>query len=439
MSRRFRNLQLRFGDARPGLELAAVERAALPVSVLRVDVLAQEPRPIPLTQAYVLKFLHQGLTSVEEVGAFLGLPSADVVECVADLVSSNMVWRAKGGSLHLTAQGSVAAIAEASIRPTLRQFPVSFDRVTWASADYRERQLITKEDARARDYILLPAAKNARISLEDVRPPDINHNLVRSGVRVLKVRKVVARKYRYLPVELLIYVDPVTLEVQLAVCVDDRLMSDHSVTLDGLGAAQRVGIAYETAPAQIFLGSEIETLRESAPRVIADARGIPKRLLSHAPDGGSIEDVRGFEHADILAEALEFSQRRLIIASPHVSTAVVDSEFLVSVTECLTRGVQVTLVTGAAADASESESAAFAMLSALAKRNRLLSLHQLDECPRPILISDDSTVESRFDWLSYRGASRSVRRIDSGTVIRNAAVAEARSAEVASWLPSESS
>jgi hypothetical protein len=36
------NFQRRFANARPGLQLIAVEDAAIPVTVVRADVLAQE-------------------------------------------------------------------------------------------------------------------------------------------------------------------------------------------------------------------------------------------------------------------------------------------------------------------------------------------------------------------------------------------------------------
>jgi hypothetical protein len=43
-----RNFQRRFANARPGLQLIAVEDAAIPVTVVRADVLAQEKKELPI-------------------------------------------------------------------------------------------------------------------------------------------------------------------------------------------------------------------------------------------------------------------------------------------------------------------------------------------------------------------------------------------------------
>ena len=44
-------IRRRFGDHRPGLQLISVVDAALPVTMLRVDVLAQERKPLPLLES----------------------------------------------------------------------------------------------------------------------------------------------------------------------------------------------------------------------------------------------------------------------------------------------------------------------------------------------------------------------------------------------------
>ena len=63
MSKQYQILHRRFGDSRPGLELVGIEEAAVPVTVLRADVLAQERKDLPVTEAFTLQFVERHVDS----------------------------------------------------------------------------------------------------------------------------------------------------------------------------------------------------------------------------------------------------------------------------------------------------------------------------------------------------------------------------------------
>ena len=97
-------IRRRFGDHRPGLQLISVVDAAVPVTILRVDVLAQERKPLPLLDEFILRFVHAGVRDVDEIAALLGLQREQVVSTVADQISSNNLTRSWDGHLHLTSR-----------------------------------------------------------------------------------------------------------------------------------------------------------------------------------------------------------------------------------------------------------------------------------------------------------------------------------------------
>ena len=101
MTRQFQIFQRRFGNARPGLQLIAVEDAAIPVTVVRADVLAQEKKELPITEEFTLRFVGLGVDSPEEIAAYLGLDQAHVLDAAAAQLSENHLSRRTraGGSL----------------------------------------------------------------------------------------------------------------------------------------------------------------------------------------------------------------------------------------------------------------------------------------------------------------------------------------------------
>jgi hypothetical protein len=267
VSKQFRILQRRFGAARPGLQLIAVEDAAIPVTVVRADTLAEEKKELPITEEFTLRFVESGVDSPADIAAYLGLDAKHIVDAAAEQLSENHLRRVgAGGTLALTPIGAEVATSLAATRPVLRQLPVSFDRLTWALADYPERALISKKEAQEAGMTLLPAARNARIGFNDVTPAEFNRLLKARGqerLRVLRIHKVAVKKHLYLPVQLLVYGDENRRELELAVCIDDDLATEHGLALDRVGAVDRLGLKLEAAEPRPVLDEDLESKRTS--------------------------------------------------------------------------------------------------------------------------------------------------------------------------------
>jgi len=76
---------------------------------------------------------------------------------------------------------------------------------------------------------ILPAARNAQIGPDDVTPSGFNALLDGGKLQVLRVHKVTSRKHRYLPVKLLVYADQSRRELELVVCIEDDLATEHGL------------------------------------------------------------------------------------------------------------------------------------------------------------------------------------------------------------------
>jgi hypothetical protein len=240
-------IRRRFGNYRPGLELLGLVEAALPVTTLRVDVLAQERKPLPLLDEFVLQFVREGVPDPDGLAAILGLEREQILNVAADQISEGNLRRA-GNGLALTPQGLEVARDLAAVTPVIRQLPVPFDRVTWTIENYPQFSLISKKDAEDRGHLLLPAKKKSRIATTDVtverfgqitRASDDRNRLV----EILQIRKIAAQnQHRYLPVQLLIWGNVESSEVELGVCIDGELRPEHGLELAANDAVKKLNI-----------------------------------------------------------------------------------------------------------------------------------------------------------------------------------------------------
>ncbi|MFL6163854.1 MAG: hypothetical protein ACJ74U_16745 [Jatrophihabitantaceae bacterium] len=419
MTRQLEILQRRFGEARPGLQLIAVETGAIPVTTLRADVLAQEKKEIPIAEEFTLRFVSLGIDTPDAIATYLGLDSAHILDAAATQIAENHLER-RGASarLGLTTLGTEVARDLAATRPVLRQLPLVFDRLIWALADYADRALISKKEAQEAGMVILPPLQNSHIGIDDVSPADVNALIKDDRVQVLRVHKVSFSKHRFLPVQLLVYADTNRREIELALCIDDNLAVEHAVALEKVGAVGRLGLSLGEPTPRPILEVELENQRQ-AEVVVApgtDESGeSPPATTSAAP----VRSVGVFEHPDLLAEALDGTKRRLLIISPWVKNAVVTTEFVSKLEQRIRSGVDVTIAHGYGDDDSGSDESAVRRLRNLAARfPQKFSFVRVKNTHAKILIYDDSWVSTSFNWLSFRGDPERTYRMEEGTLVR---------------------
>lgn len=413
MSNQFQALQRRFGNSRPGLQLVAVEDAALPVTVLRAEVLAQERKKLAVTEEYLLRFVGLGVDTPEQIAAYLGLETSHVLDAAAAQLGEQHVRRGPTNQLQLTSLGTEVVRNLVASQPVIQQLPVTFDRLTWTVADYPDRALIEKRHAEELGMVVLPGTKNATIEAADVSPGAMNSLLKDGRVEVLRVHRVSVRKHRYLPVKLLVFGDPARHEIELAVCIDDDLSPEHGMALDRAGAADKLKLSLVDAEPRPLLDEELERIRST------DGDELPFVANQPAAVGTSqVKSVRVHEHADLLSEALESAQSRLLIMSPWVRGSVVNQDFENKLEQRLRSGIPVTIAHGIGDDDKGSDPRAIERLEKLAGRYKNLNLARLKNTHAKILIFDGNWINTSFNWLSFRGDPNRTYRMEEGTLVR---------------------
>jgi DNA-directed RNA polymerase specialized sigma24 family protein len=82
-------LAARFHNAQAGLELIDIVDAALPVTRVTAEVLAQDSKGLPLTEEFVLRLVDHQMASPRSIAGVLGLPKAMVDQTIAQLFGSD--------------------------------------------------------------------------------------------------------------------------------------------------------------------------------------------------------------------------------------------------------------------------------------------------------------------------------------------------------------
>ena len=405
----------RFGGRRPGLDLIAIEDAAIPVSTLGVHVLAHEEKELPLLDEFLLRSIRAGLTLVADIASLLGIdPSILDGSVVSQLAIGNVTYSQSTRSVRLTARGEVAAVEHSSIVPVEQEIPVAFDRTIWRAVDYRSQDLIKKWEAEQAGMVILPAKRSATIRTDDVRAKEVEAFVSaghgESRFQILEITRVRRSKNLYLPAKLLVFSDGQSGNPELMLLVDGDDSVYHENELASMGGALKLGlrVAPSAEPSQYAEISQEVDAAVSHQLTATPASG-------HGP---IVKQVGVYEHAVILSDALSSARQRLLIISPWIRRAVVTTSFLADLERRLRAGVSVAIGHGYGPDDSGSDEDAIRKLRNLANRfPEKFEFVRLPNTHAKILIQDDVYVTTSFNWLSFRGDPERTYRMEEGTMV----------------------
>ncbi len=407
-------LAQRYAHERPGLSLIAIDDAALPVTVVTCDVLAQERKPLPLLDEYLLRLVSAGIEEIDEIANILGLQDSIVELAAAERMSDGSIQYEGAGNrkrLLLTEYGRYLVAELAAVQPVQQQFRITFDRMTWKVADYPRAALMRKRDVQQHGLLILPASNTTRIGEDDIPPRQLNQLLGGDKkVEVLAVRKARPSSYSYFPVKVLIYADPSRAEVELGVIVEDTISREHGMALQRVGGAAHLKIEAKEPLERPLLENKLEDLRVPQEQVDLLRKQMNIDLSESAKWYDVDKDVRdlpvrsvnSFEHPYLLAEALESTARRLLIFSPRLESSVMDSTFFEKVERRLSRGVSVHIGYCDDGDRGLPKILSNSIRELRDRYPNRFNFGTFTQLGSDILIFDDTLLLTNFNLLSYR-------------------------------------
>ncbi|WP_394194127.1 hypothetical protein [Microbacterium foliorum] len=399
-----RDLVLRFQEARPGRTLIAIEDVALPVTVLRVLVAAQEDKDLPLLEEFLLRGINAGLSSVEEVAALLGLAKTQLDSAMVNqLTVGNLGYHSATGKVGLTAQGKQTTLTLRAISPIDLELPASFDRTLWRVTEYRERDLITKSQARERAMHILPASRYEHVETSHLRLQDLEHlvQVEKRGHRHLQLLAILRAsivKHRYLPAKMLLFADDSQSVPEVAWVVDGEESPIHARVFEKLATDRlsRLKVLHNEVPTQ----GEVEA-------------------IVGAPSSSKYEQLEPTDQQALVRASLTGTDRRVSILTGRISAAVVDQAAVALLEANLRRGARITIAYYDV-DGISSDEDAVHRLEQLQNRHSGFRFVKLERTSPHVLVADQRTLHTRMELLSFKSHPSATYHASHGRMYDNA-------------------
>jgi hypothetical protein len=343
----------------------------------------------------------------------------------------------------------------------------------WTPTAHTKSDLIVRADALAGGMVLLPSVRTHDVTTQEVAPRALNrllndsvrsdprepgqsrHPSAATAIEVLAVEAVTRQNRRYLPVVLLVFSATSFDDVRLSIVIDDLSSQPHDQALLDAGGADKLGISVAHPIGEPEL--PLHLLQQRVP--YDTVRGLQRRADNPPPDattaagrtGTALDDdsataraelaaltvrsVPTFEHRELLTNALDNARRRFLLVAPRVRDVVITDDLLARLENMLRRpGLVARIAYGLGQPDSEQDTSAVRRLHQLARRHNNLTVVNLTDPHPHALISDDTWINSSFDWLSFRGEPTRVYRREEGTLIRATDVVDDRYAHYAALI-----
>ncbi len=434
-------LYRQFSNKRPGLRLVSVEPAALPVTFVSTTVLAQEKKPLPLLDEFVVRSIAKGFASTPEIAALLGVDEKLVASTFADLAAAGALQYQQSTKMgRLTPTGIELSRDLAAVTPVERTFKVHLDRTTWKVADYPRTDLVKKALAVDEGRMLLPAKSTKQIAADDISPRELNRILGSddrrsSSMEVLRVLRAKASEYWYLRCWILVYATGHgSASPEISVVIDGASSADHDIAIEEAGGSRIFDLQIEP--------SESEHLPPLPDDLLEALTVFTETSIEQATaqdvEGVVVRSLDMYEHRLVLQEALSTSRKRLLLVSPWIKSAVVNTRFLASLEGAARRGVEVDIVHGFGPSDDGSDQLALRQLKNLHDRfPSKIRVHRHPNTHAKVLIFDDVWIATSFNWLSFRGDADRTYRMEEGVLVRSKMHAEREYAQYIERLASE--
>lgn len=467
-----------FADLHPGFTLVDYEEVGLPFYELRLDVMAQKRHELPVIDEYVMRLASLGVRSTEDVGDFLGLEPALVRSSVLSLIHADNVDYVPGRDgreIALTASGHTVLEERMDQVPERTELRIGFDRLLWRLTarwmhDWENPRTVKQSGVR-----LVPPKRKRRPEISEVDMVGLNRTLSelpsgrgsRMDLDIVQILNIGART-KYVPALLLVFVAVDHSAIRASFIVDEHHSPDHDRGFEEVDGLARLGIALadpssadrdrprlpddvaelrppaeavndlearlratstalDHALAKADVDEVIESVADRGPSTrkrLAESEQRVAELQSELEalraerDALPVRPIPTFEHRLVLEDALDRTQRRLLLISPWIKSKIVDDDFAQSLDRLCRSGVRIHIGYGISRhDVQAHDKDAVERLERLASKYRHFTLRELGHTHAKVLVWDDTLVVTSFNWLSFRGDRHRTYRQEEGTLI----------------------
>ncbi|MEG4630019.1 hypothetical protein QUB56_10445 [Microcoleus sp. AR_TQ3_B6] len=427
-----------------------------------------------------MKAINASLSSEVDIAGFLGLEPSIIRDAMINLrMSEDIDLIAPDGSLmqvwKLTKKGEGTLRDAKIIVPEERTFDINFDGLLRCPRWYGrlESRLLKQKDLRNQEIIEIEPSPKKPPELSDLKLKDVDA-IIRQieGASKAKFKqdrdllalKAIERRQRFFqPALLLIYKAKDSDDIQVTFAIDGVLSNEHEAAFaraNGVKKLRLLEALRESAPrklAEEVLGHEFvaqaplqeaEALKEEVSsaqaKIDTDRNSVAEaetdedkaaleqkiieqeqeiEILKQRLNSFQISYLEVYDHPEILKQAIQDSQKRLMIISPWIRGNVVKKQFIEQLEKLLKCNIQLLIGYGLGKDEDDkkypSDIQAEKNLKKLANQYKdNFILKRLGNTHAKILISDAKfAVVTSFNWLSFKGDRDRTFRDERGTLV----------------------
>jgi len=441
---------------RPGFHLVDFEEVALPVYVLSLRVITLAHKKVAPIEEFVLRSVATGMSSQDDVAAFLGLQSNVVRGALVSLAQAESLALAgvagsRAQALLMTQKGRAVLEDSELIVPEEQSFSVHFDGLLRRVELFRWTELMQPKEVRERGLLEIPSFPARKPIVSDLKLPEVEQLIRSTGVvgdqrrDLLAIRGIERATRLFRDAVALVYAADYGNEVQVSFATDTKVLDDHERAFAMAGGVKKMGIN----TASLFgdnehllpdLDSGLVSVMASEDRVEALQEEISKadlavqqnlRDLERAESvsarislSGRLEETRAilaekqselerfqvrelccYDCPALVEEALANVKNRLVIVSPNVTAKVLNRDVLRRLQELLNSGVMIYIVIGPdSGQGPVKDQAAVQNLMDIARTDTRLFVRRDSGIRHSILGVDNLFVAMAFfEWLGHTG------------------------------------
>ena len=442
-----------------GYKLVNYYQAALPLWIINFDATVIARKQIPLVDEFILRAIHEGLTTVEAIAGFLGLNEKYIIKCLGKLVSDDII-HSSDNLVSLTQRGSALLDQSTQTQPRREEISILYDGISRtpivSGIDWSP---ITGQQMRQWGLFEIPALPGKSPTEADLEAVDFNRALPRVAKEKAEIDQVLSAtksghmRKRFREAIMLIYKGRTEEDILVRfISLDARPIEAVNKAFANKQGIKRLNIIEGLKQSRLDVQKElkedpnsdlvqrIQTEAESNEQKESKAVGkiqkdIDKQIALHAKSkdeeeidklkkqvedlvaardfeaqkqkSASIRYIDSFEHVTIFKNALTNAKTRLLVVSPWITDRVMDLAKMKLLEARLKAGVNVYIgygITKRQKDAPDTRGdSAIKSIRGLAKRHKNLYFIKLGDTHAKALVFDDCAAIGSFNWMSFGG------------------------------------
>lgn len=437
--------------ALPGMEVITVIPVGIPIRRYSCQALIYEARDYPLLGEHILKCIKAGIARIDHIAGFLGLDTTIVSDAVIDEEQKRgTVAVTQSGSITLTPQGKAVLENLTMFESTSTTIEGHFDLTTGEKRLYSTVRSRVDQFAGGGDHFddedyvrRLEVGSNVSSGIPEFTVNDFNKilaNASQTKTVVLQIDQVreLKKSKEYGLGHIVVYASTHGEDVSFNMFIDGQKSPKHDVYLNDPKVLTDLNIHIGQNPSEPPLARTALLNDRALPvrirNLIEDTNaGVVQTNSSNSSrsegltaqglqiDGPDLfrpttlpELIPVWGHPKFRKDAIAFAKNRLFFISPWVKNSVINEEFNVSLSDALSRGVQVDIAFGYEEDLADSHAKSVRSLAKIAaKFPNQMRLHRV-RTHEKILIADQAFIATSFNWLSFAGATDRYYRREIG-------------------------